>query len=298
MNVLMKTMRMAVIFGFVAVLGMAGTVFCANGSLVVTEDGNVGIGTTNLDDRLQVYNAGNNPVTVGIRGKYPSINVDGTYNYKQFEIGPNQLKIPENITDNGYRIGCAILNHVRYPDFKGTLRQQIAAWITTGIYSKSEATGTINSSIALHIDNFSCPTAQILDSYAIYQSSENAKNYFHGPICVNTINPGSYKLYVKGDMYATRIKTSILPNEWQDSVFEDTYELPSLFDVEDFIKQNKHLPEVPSAEELGKTGLDAAKMLSLHMKKIEELTLYAIELKKENEALKDRLEQIETKLGM
>ena len=53
-----------------------------------------------------------------------------------------------------------------------------------------------------------------------------------------------------------------------------------LADLERYIKDNKHLPEVPSAYEVKTEGLDIEKMLVLQMKKIEELTLYILELEK------------------
>jgi hypothetical protein len=57
--------------------------------------------------------------------------------------------------------------------------------------------------------------------------------------------------------------------------------LKSLDEVEAFVKINKHLPDVPNAEEMVKNGLDVAKINALLLRKIEELTLYVIDLKKQ-----------------
>ena len=73
---------------------------------------------------------------------------------------------------------------------------------------------------------------------------------------------------------------------WADYVFAKDYKLMPLSDVEKFIKVNKHLPNVLSAEDLVKEGIDLGKMQAKQMEKIEELTLYLIEMKKEIELLK------------
>ena len=78
-----------------------------------------------------------------------------------------------------------------------------------------------------------------------------------------------------------------------DYVFEEDYNLPSLEEVEAYIKANKHLPEIPSAAEFEANGIQLGKMSFDLLKKVEELTLYMIELKKENEALKARIEALE-----
>jgi hypothetical protein len=66
----------------------------------------------------------------------------------------------------------------------------------------------------------------------------------------------------------------------------------SLEEVEKFVKANKHLPNVPSAEEMSKNGLDVVTSDSKLLEKIEELTLYMIEMNKEIKALKKENEQL------
>ncbi|MEP7144760.1 MAG: hypothetical protein ABI707_17890, partial [Ferruginibacter sp.] len=69
-------------------------------------------------------------------------------------------------------------------------------------------------------------------------------------------------------------------------VFDDKYKLNSLDEVEKFILQNKHLPNIPSAKEVEEKGLHVGDVQKRMMEKIEELTLYIIEMKKEIAALK------------
>lgn len=78
---------------------------------------------------------------------------------------------------------------------------------------------------------------------------------------------------------------TIRSSDVADYVFEPDYKLMPLAEVEAFTKTNKHLPEVPSAAEIEKSGLDLAKMNLLLLKKVEELTLHTIELEKRLKAV-------------
>ena len=111
-----------------------------------------------------------------------------------------------------------------------------------------------------------------------------------GKVGIGKSSP-SYELDVAGTVSANSIRCNGTP--WCDYVFEDSYELQPLEDVESFIKKNKHLPEIPSESEVRKNGIDMTDMLTKQMKKIEELTLYMIQMKKENETLKARLSVLE-----
>lgn len=91
------------------------------------------------------------------------------------------------------------------------------------------------------------------------------------------------KLYVNGTIGATEVRVST--QSWCDYVFDNNYKLKPLKEVESFIKTNKHLPEVPSEKEVVENGVAVGEMMKVHMKKIEELTLYMIELQKQNEKL-------------
>ena len=100
-----------------------------------------------------------------------------------------------------------------------------------------------------------------------------------------TVTPSGYKLAVDGKVICTELLVRLVPN-WPDYVFSKKYTLPGLNEVEDFIKKNNRLPGIPSAKQLETNGLNIGEMQKLQMEKIEELTLYIIELKKEIEKLK------------
>lgn len=98
-----------------------------------------------------------------------------------------------------------------------------------------------------------------------------------GNICIGTITP-TEKLEVNGTIRSKEVKVEASP--WPDYVFEPNYELPTLEEIEKFIKSEKHLPEVPSSAEVEENGIALGEMNALLLKKIEELTLHQIEMMK------------------
>jgi hypothetical protein len=114
-----------------------------------------------------------------------------------------------------------------------------------------------------------------------------------GRIGIGTINPDA-TLTVKGGIHAEEVLIDLnIPVP--DYVFEKDYNLQPLPEVEAYIQANKHLPDVPSATEMKSKGLNVEEMNLLLLKKVEELTLHLIEMKKENDAVKERLNKLENK---
>lgn len=111
-------------------------------------------------------------------------------------------------------------------------------------------------------------------------SSPLSFDYLNSRVGIGTNNP-TQALSVNGTILAKKIKVSTQAANWPDYVFATNYNLRSLQNLETFIKQYKHLPDVPSAEEIGKDGHDVGQMQIVLLKKIEELTLYIIELQKQ-----------------
>jgi hypothetical protein len=91
-------------------------------------------------------------------------------------------------------------------------------------------------------------------------------------------------LDVKGTIHAQEVKVDM--NNWSDFVFHPSYQLKPLIEVEKFIKTNGHLEDIPSATEVEQNGVNVGEMQAKLLQKVEELTLYVIELKKEIEQLK------------
>ncbi|SHM97028.1 hypothetical protein [Flavobacterium chilense] len=115
----------------------------------------------------------------------------------------------------------------------------------------------------------------------------------NGNVGIGTTNPTS-KLTVAGNIASREVKVTV--DAGADFVFENNYPLPSLESVDKFIKENKHLPEVASAKEMQKDGINLSEMNIKLLQKIEEMTLYMIEMKKEMVKQNDKISTLENKL--
>jgi hypothetical protein len=73
---------------------------------------------------------------------------------------------------------------------------------------------------------------------------------------------------------------------WSDFVFDEDYRLPSLYELEKYVTTNRHLPDIPSAKEVEDNGVDLGEMNAKLLQKVEELTLYVIDLQKQIDELK------------
>ncbi|WP_123868200.1 tail fiber protein [Flavobacterium hercynium] len=145
------------------------------------------------------------------------------------------------------------------------------------------------------------------DSYLTGQT-EKVRILGNGNVGIGITNPLS-KLAVKGRIQAEEVRVTADASVFPDYVFANDYKLKSLQEVEEYIKQNSHLPEIPSAKEVEANGLMLGEMNMSLLKKIEELTLYMIqqnkvmnELQEANKVMKanqiileSRLAKVETK---
>lgn len=113
---------------------------------------------------------------------------------------------------------------------------------------------------------------------------------YEGKVGIGTTNP-DMKLTVNGKIHAEEVKIDLnIPAP--DYVFKEDYNLRSLEDVEEYIRENSHLPEIPSAKEFEQNGVMQAEMDMCLLKKIEELTLYTIQQQKEIEKLKKENDEV------
>jgi len=110
-----------------------------------------------------------------------------------------------------------------------------------------------------------------------------------GNIGIGIESPNS-KLVVDGKIRSEEVKVEII--DGPDYVFEPDYELRTLKETKEYIVKNKHLPEIPSAKEMEKNGVELGDMNMRLLKKIEELTLYQIQLMEEMEAMKKELQEL------
>ncbi len=104
-------------------------------------------------------------------------------------------------------------------------------------------------------------------------------------------NSTSSKLWVKGGITTTEVWVK-LAVDWSDFVFDKDYHLRPLSEVESFIKENGHLPEIPDAAEVAEKGINVGEMDAKLLQKIEELTLYVIEQQKQIEEQQKHIETL------
>ena len=109
--------------------------------------------------------------------------------------------------------------------------------------------------------------------------SQNTNNIFHlGKVAINTdIVPTGYELAIYGDAIMEEIVVQ-MKQEWPDYVFDPSYNLPALQETKKFILENKHLKGIPSAKEVSNNGINLGELNAKLLEKIEELTLYQIQL--------------------
>lgn len=115
----------------------------------------------------------------------------------------------------------------------------------------------------------------------------------NGNVGIGTTNP-TQKLSVNGTIRAKEV--IVETSGWSDYVFADNYVLQPLTEVEAHIKANKHLPGIPSADDVAARGIGVGEMQAKLLAKIEELTLHVIQQQKEIEALKREKTEARTSL--
>jgi hypothetical protein len=155
-----------------------------------------------------------------------------------------------------------------------------------------DAQGTKDGQLALAGTFISFRTASSTTGLGVERVKiDPAGNLLVGGDAMQKLWNGDYKLGVDGQVICEALRVSSSSN-WPDYVFEKDYDLMSLDEVERSIEKNGHLPGIPSAEVVEEEGIDVGEMQRLMMEKIEELTLYVIDLKKENDELKEEIKKL------
>lgn len=115
--------------------------------------------------------------------------------------------------------------------------------------------------------------------------------YFDGNMAIGGDYADGYMLSVSGKVICEEVRVNLKEN-WPDYVFKEDYNLLSIADLESFINDHGHLPNVLPAKEIEESGLEMGETQRIMMEKIEELTLYIIEQQKQIDALKNELKEL------
>jgi hypothetical protein len=309
------------------VLGTAGQVLSSNGNGTMSWITNAGGGGSSPWTTAGNDIANTNTGGVGIGGM-PSLNAklyvhgSGGYFGNTFsDLTPNSgvLNIRSQSSSfssfvqymkfDGQRIQSVSHNAFIFPSpaptatnlYLNPLGGNVGIRMSTAAASLSVARGTgVDGTAAFigtnHVSHFNYSTAE--DTY-IRGGKDGSKVIINdgalGPVVIGNVSstPAGYKLFVKDGILTERLKVAVHgTGNWADYVFADDYSLMPLEQVEAFIKEHKHLPHVPSAQDMVTEGIDVATVDAKLMEKIEELTLYIIALKKEMNTLKEEQQRI------
>jgi hypothetical protein len=292
-----------------------------NGHNFTVENGNMGVGTATPAFNLDV--AG----TIRSNGYLRTTNVGGgqgyfaddafgstifsisrqannetrlqSFGFHTFFSGGNTGTEKMRITADG-NVGIGTTNPINLLDVNGIGRFRRAGSTTSGFAIGGDALtlqgwGISNPYIEWRNLDYTRQGYMGWNTNRLSLVLENGYNFTveNGNVGIGTTTPDA-KLAVKGTIHANEVRVD-LNVQGPDYVFEPTYHLKPLAEIEAYIKENKHLPEVPSAKEMEKNGVQLGEMNMLLLKKIEEMTLYVIELKKRDEAQQKEIEKIKTK---
>lgn len=284
--------------------------------LTLTSNGNVGIGTTNPQEKLEI-NGGlrvSNPTTNKSWRLIP--NVDNSFSIK--ETGFNGAF---NISgDGGVNVNLMNLKYGKVGI--GTTTPQAKLHVSEGVKLRKTAIGMtiasgdnswirdewLTGSYGAPVWNSTTkkwvrPSGTYNDIGGIVYQDEGTYflrekpgskleftnseflntaymfvHMFTGNIGIGTTTPDA-KLAVNGNIHTKEIKVDL--TNWPDYVFEDAYTLPTLQEVADHIATKGHLINIPSAAEVEENGIQLGEMNAKLLEKIEELTLYTIAQEKE-----------------
>lgn len=199
-------------------------------------------------------------------------------------IGTETLTYPLNVAGDINITGGTL--RINGAPFSGS------QWVSSGanLYytSGNIGIGTANPSFRLHVaGDVNIQSGRLrLDNFVAMERSTFGWGFLlpeRVTIGNNFSTNLSYRLAVDGTIKAREV---VVENNWSDFVFADDYNLRSLEEVEAFIKAHKHLPDIPSEKEVQGNGVSLGDTQAKLLQKIEELTLYVIQQKKELDALK------------
>jgi hypothetical protein len=250
-----------------------------NNPIAFTAAGNVGIGTTNPWYKLVVSNGGGAGLEFDPTGTQLSggVGIQG-YNRSTSSYVPILVYGSKLLLDGG-NVGIGTTSPAAKLDVRGGYIMTAVSGAASRAFMEGNTGGAYFGS---------------QDTADIHIGNANSWDYIFvkngGNVGIGTTSPGSYKLAVNGPI---RAKEIVVDTGWSDYVFDESYQLSALSEVERFIKEKKHLPGIPSAAEVEQEGVSLGDMQARLLAKIEELTLHQIAQAKRLDAQAARIAALE-----
>jgi hypothetical protein len=229
--------------------------------------------TTNLGAKLTITDAGN--MGVGTQTPVAKLDVNGSLNVNGTANANSYISSIISTNEGG---GFGLINPLK------TAPDAASLW---RIYNMTNAYGSNSLQFWAYSNTTNLGSKLTITdagNMGIGIATPAAKLDVAGNVRIGSVTmPAGYRLYVEQGILTEKVKVALkTAANWADHVFEPGYKLKSLNEVEAFIKNNQHLPGIPSAQQLVLDGgIDMNVMFAKQMEKIEELTLYLIEMKKE-----------------
>lgn len=265
------------------------------GGFFITGTNNLTAGDNNLISTGGYYNGTGLTITGSTYSAYQQ--VEGShYFYGAHSLTNGNLStvpIRMHINNTG-KVGIGTSAPASLLDIRGnmTLFSGNDPLIYTGVGSEDNYrfVQLINSVETPNASGLKAGGLLIADTYS-YANPSRKNAVIQGTLAIgNASLPVGYQLGVNGKILSSEIKVMNFAN-WPDYVFESSYQLPTLGDIERYIQENKHLQGIPSAKEVAKDGIHLGEMNAKLLQKIEELTLYMIDQNKKTEAQNEKIEQ-------
>ena len=275
-----KSTQNIIAIGLQVETGMLSQSLTVGENLVV--DGNIGVGVNAPTEKLDI--AGNIKASGSLIANYLAA----------AGMTTDSLRVSETMRIQGValfdtKVGIGVSAPTEALDVAGNIRT-LGSLTANAVTSETLNTATATVSNDLTISGTT--TANALEATEFTVTNQVAGTIKTNQLAINTETiPTGFAMAVDGKVIASQIEV-FAPENWPDYVFESGYNLRSLAEVDAYIQKHGHLPNVLSAERMQQGGYDLSQMDAKLLEKIEELTLYMIELKKENDTLKEQIQQL------